>query len=572
MMIAPMRSVGRLALAALVAVPPAAPALRAQAPASAQAVVDPSLAAIDSALAATYPAGGPGASVIVERGGRVLLRKAYGMADVELGVPLRPEHVMRIGSITKQFTAVAVLMLVDEGKLSLEDDVTKFIPDYPTQGRRITVEHLLTHTSGIRSYTDMPEWRPTLRNDLSPTQLIAVFRGQPLDFAPGQDWRYNNSGYVLLGTIIESVSGQSYADFLRTRIFEPLEMRSTRVETQTAVIPGRVPGYALAEGRVLQNAMYMSSTHPYSAGAILSTADDLLRWGHAVAEGRFLKPETWRRAHAAYTLPGGRSAGYGYGWFISTLAGQPTVEHGGDINGFSSHGMWMPSERLLVYVLSNAERNFANPETFSTRIAERVLGREFIPPAITVAPSALDAYTGVYRVGDADRRIVTRDGGRLYVQRGRGARTELRPVARDQFVSVNTGARFAFVRERGRVTGVRLRPRIGPEDVLSPRTDERVEDAVAPPAAVVVPAAVLDAYAGRYQLTPELVLTIRRDGDVLKAQATGQGETTLAAVTQTRFSVRELNATIDFERDAAGAVTRLILNQNGRSGPAPRLP
>ncbi|MBB4636594.1 serine hydrolase [Longimicrobium terrae] len=579
MMIARMRSVRRLALAALVAVPPAAPALlRAQSPApasaSAQVVVDPSLAAIDSALAATYPAGGPGASVIVERGGRVLLRKAYGMADVELGVPLQPEHVLRIGSITKQFTAVAALMLVDEGKLSLDDDVTEFIPDYPTQGRRITVEHLLTHTSGIRSYTDIPEWRPTLRNDLSPTELISVFRGQPVDFAPGQDWRYNNSGYVLLGAIIEKISGQSYADFLRTRIFEPLGMRGTRVETQTAVIPGRVRGYATTDGRVLQNAMYMSSTHPYAAGAILSTTDDLLRWGHAVAEGRLLKPETWRRAHTAYALPGGRSSGYGYGWFVSTLAGQPTVEHGGDINGFSSHGMWMPSERLLVYVLSNAERDFANPETFSTRIAERVLGREFITPAIAVAPSALDAYTGVYRVGDADRRIVTRDGGRLYVQRGRGAKVELRPVARDQFVSVNTGARFTFVREGGRVTGVRLRPRIGPEDGVSPRTDERVEDAAAPPAAgsVVVPAAVLDAYAGRYQLTPELVLTIRRDGDVLKAQATGQREITLGAVTQTRFTAQDLNATIDFERDAAGAVTRLILNQNGRAGPAPRLP
>ena len=553
-----------------------APALLAQAAAPAVAasaqVVDPSLAAMDSMLAAAYPAGGPGAAVIVARDERVLMRKAYGMADIELGVPMRPEHVFRLGSITKQFTAVATLMLADEGKLSLDDDVTKFFPGYPTHGRRITVEHLLTHTSGIRSYTSMPEWRSKMRTDVTPAELIAAFRDQPMDFAPGEDWRYNNSGYALLGAIIETVSGQSWADFLRTRVFEPLGMTNTRVETQTAIIPGRVRGYEMGQGRAITNSEYLSLTHPYSAGALVSTVDDMLRWGQSVQAQHFLKPETWRRAHTAFALPAGRGSGYGYGWFLSRVGGEPSVEHGGDINGFSTHGTFIPSQRLHVYVLSNAERNFANPETFATRIAERLMGRS-APAAVTLPAAELDAYVGVYRVSEDERRVVTRDGERLFLQRGRaGTRQEIRALGDHEFINPATGTRFTFLREGGRVTGLRVRGRFGPEEAVSPRTDESPAEALAAPASrVAVPAAVLDSYAGEYQLAPNFIITIRREGDGLKGRATGQGDITLVAQTETRFAAQEVQATVEFERDASGAVTRLMLTQGGRTMPAPRI-
>ena len=217
----------------------AAPAVHAQtaAPAAveARAAVHPSLAGIDSMLTALYPAAEPGAAILVARDGQVLMRKAYGAASVELGVPLRPEHVFRLGSITKQFTAVALLMLVDEGKVALDDEITRFFPDYPTHGHRITVEHLLTHTSGIQSYTGMPAYVAGMRRDLTTDQLIEMFRDQPMEFAPGERWNYNNSGYALLGAIIEKASGMPYADFLRTRIFEPLGMRSSSCEQAGAV-------------------------------------------------------------------------------------------------------------------------------------------------------------------------------------------------------------------------------------------------------------------------------------------------------------------------------------------------
>jgi D-alanyl-D-alanine carboxypeptidase len=565
----------RLAILPAFLLPAGAPAVHAQtaAPAAveARAAVHPSLAGIDSMLTALYPAAEPGAAILVARDGQVLMRKAYGAASVELGVPLRPEHVFRLGSITKQFTAVAVLMLVDEGKVSLDDEVTRFFPDYPTHGRRITVEHLLTHTSGIQSYTGMPTYVAGMRRDLTPEQLIAVFRDQPMEFAPGDGWNYNNSGYALLGGIIEKVSGMSYADFIRTRIFEPLGMRSSYYETANAIIPGRVSGYdRTPEG--LRAANYVSMTQPYAAGALISTVDDQLVWQRAVAEGRMLKPETWRRAFSAYRLSDGRSAGYGYGWFVGEAAGKPSIEHGGDINGFSSNGLWIPSERLHVIVLSNREREGErNADDISRRIAEAVLGTPAPPAPFAVAPEALDAYVGVYRINETENRLVTREGGTLYGQRGRNPRQALTPVGRDEFV-LSSGSRARFVRGAdGAVTGMILRGRIGPEE-LAPRTAESVEAVLAAAGATVtVPAAVLDRYVGAYELAPDFVITVRRDGDVLRAQPTGQPETAMVAESETRFFVREANATVVFESDASGAVTRLVLHQGGRQLPARKI-
>jgi len=177
------------------------------------------------------------------KGGQVMLRKGYGMANLELGVPIQPDMVFELGSITKQFTATAVLMLQERGKLSIEDDVTKYLPDYPTQGQKITIDHLLTHVSGIPSYTGLPEWLPRVREDLTVQQLIDIFKDKPLEFNPGEKWSYNNSAYILLGAVIEKVSGKSYEDFIEQEIFAPLGMKRSYYGHQNEVIPGRVSGY-----------------------------------------------------------------------------------------------------------------------------------------------------------------------------------------------------------------------------------------------------------------------------------------------------------------------------------------
>ena len=247
-MIPTLRWGARLATAAGLALllGPAAPAAPV-APAAPASVPDPLAATLDAMLTKLYPADAPGAAVIAVRDGRTVLRKAYGMADLELGVPLQPDMVFRIGSMTKQFTAVAMLMLVEEGKLAVSDPITKFLPDYPTGGKTITVEHLLTHTSGIKSYTEMPDFLANIRKDYTVPELIDHFKDEPMDFEPGERYQYDNSGYFLLGAIIEKASGMGYEAFLKQRIFDVVGMTQTSLDSTLPHHPA--PGPRLREGR-----------------------------------------------------------------------------------------------------------------------------------------------------------------------------------------------------------------------------------------------------------------------------------------------------------------------------------
>ena len=225
--------------------------------------------AIDTLMSSNFSPQEPGASVIVVKDGKVIFRKGYGLANVELGVAVEPDMIFRIGSITKQFTAVAILMLEEQGKLSVKDEITKYFPDYPTQGKKITVEHLLNHTSGIKSYTSLPEWLPQWRKDFKVDELIALFKDKPMDFAPGDSWSYNNSAYFLLGAIIEKASGQSYADFVEKHIFAPLGMKHSFYDNTERLITRRVAGYS-KKGNDFVNCAYLSMSQPYAAGSLIS--------------------------------------------------------------------------------------------------------------------------------------------------------------------------------------------------------------------------------------------------------------------------------------------------------------
>ena len=217
----------------------------------------------DKLLTEQFKADGPGCTALVAHKGQVIYQKAFGMANLELNVPMQPDNVFRIGSITKQFTAIAILQLMEQGKLSLQDEITRFIPDYPTQGKKITVEHLLTHTSGIKSTTDMPTFWSMIRKDMTPPELIDIFKNQPLEFDPGTNWKYCNSGYGLLGYIIEKVSKKTYPQYLEEAFFKPLGMTQSYFGSNTKLIKNQVAGYESDSNGVLQNASYISMTIPY---------------------------------------------------------------------------------------------------------------------------------------------------------------------------------------------------------------------------------------------------------------------------------------------------------------------
>ena len=248
----------------------------------------------DEIVSQHYISNTPGATILVAKNGKTIYRKAIGKSSLELDVDMIPENVFMLASITKQFTAVSILMLEEQGKLSLDDPITKFIPDYPTLGKTITVHHLLNHTSGIKSYTGIGNLVEVARNDMTLDELIDYFKNEPMDFDPGEEFRYNNSGYVLLGKIIEVISKDTYENFIEKNIFEHLGMENSSYGNNRELVKNRVEGYEQNENGYV-NASYLSMTLPYAAGSLISTIDDMQKWQNALANNTFIKATTLRK-------------------------------------------------------------------------------------------------------------------------------------------------------------------------------------------------------------------------------------------------------------------------------------
>jgi D-alanyl-D-alanine carboxypeptidase len=532
----------------------------------AAAVASKDAAAIDALFKSAVRPGEPGLAAIVVRKGETLYRAAFGLANVELGVPLQPNHVFRIGSVTKQFTSAAIMMLAEEGRLAVTDPITKFLPDYPTQGKTITVEHLLTHTSGIQSYTDMPKWRNMFRQDMSLTELIDLFKNEPMQFEPGARWRYNNSGYILLGAIIEKVSGKKYADFVQERIFTPLGMKDTRYDVTDQVIPRRAAGYGRAGDRIV-NAQYLSMTQPYAAGALMSTVDDLAKWDAALTAGRLVNADSLAKSFASYTLAGGDESGYGYGWSAGRYEGLAVQQHGGGIHGFRSHVLRIPSDGVYVAVLSNLAGAGFSPELLARKAAAIAVGKPLVnPAAVSLTPEQLDAYAGRYVSAGGTRYVVTREASRLFVQAGGGEKAEIFLAGNDVFFVPDAFTRFTFQRD---AAGKYVRLEIDNWGPQPPAVRDNAPETVLK--AVAVDPAVLKTYAGEYELAPGFILTVTVEGDRIMTQATGQQKVEIFPSSPTEFFLKVVDAQITFVKDASGAVTQLVLHQGGRDIPGKKV-
>lgn len=324
---------------------------------------------IDTLLQQEYPLDGTGATALVVKNNNPIYSKAFGMANLELEVPMQIDMIFEIASITKQFTAVAILMLMEEDKLNLKDDITKFIPDYPTQGHNITIHHLLTHTSGIKSYTEMDTLTQIWRNDYTPKQLINVFKNKPMDFDPGTQYHYNDSGYIILGHIIEKITGLTYKQFIEKRIFSRLEMTNSYYADHSKIIKNRASGYQKNSG--FKNAPYLNESLPYAAGSLLSTVKDIYKWNRAIKNNSLISEENKQLAFTNYKLNNGKEINYGYGWEINTIMNKKSIAHSGGILGFVTNVIYIPKEDLYVAVFSNCECK--NPVGISEKITELVL-------------------------------------------------------------------------------------------------------------------------------------------------------------------------------------------------------
>ena len=525
-------------------------------------------AQIDRIMSAAYPPDQPGAAVLVARNGEVIFRQGYGLANLEHKVPISPDTVFRLASATKQFTATAVLMLMERGRLSLDDEITKFLPDYPTAGAKITVAHLLAHTSGIASYTDMPEWMGRLREDLTVEGLIDIFKDQPLMFQPGDKWAYNNSGYVLLGAIIEKASGQKYEDFIREHIFEPAGMKNSYYGGYAKIIPQRAAGYE-REGDGYVHARFLSMSQPYASGALLSTVNDMLRWNQALYSGKLIKKDTLDLAFEPFKLNNGQETNYACGWMIGQIKGHRVVQHGGGIFGFSTFTLSMPEDHVYVVLLSNDSGREPGASFLATKLAAIAIGEPFEErKAVEVSPEILESYVGVYEIAEGDERVVRREGGRLFTQRTDRPKMEALLESATKFFYKNSFTHGEFVKDdTGRVTHMVVHTQFAePEKALKldkPLPEQRQ--------AVKLDPAVYDRYVGRYELFPGFMLTITRQGDKLMSQATGQQKCEIFPESETEFFLTVVDAQITFVKNEDGTVDRLILHQAGLDLPGGRI-
>ncbi len=312
---------------------------------------------------------GPGAVFMVAKNGKIIYQKAFGKANLELDINITTENVFQLGSMTKQFTAIAILMLEEQGKLDVKQTVSKYLPDYPS-GDSITLHHLLTHTSGIKDFTKMKSLKDIAQKEMTPKMMVDFFKNEPVDFKPGEKFDYNNSGYVLLGYIIELVSGESYEDFIEKHIFQKAGMNRSCYATDRQIINKRAYGYQKKETGYV-NKTVINFSVPFASGSLMSTTNDMLKWQNALNQNILLTNENAQKAFSKYKLNNGEEFTYGYGWHIKEIKGTPSREHGGSIFGFKTMGVYIPGEDIYVIGFSNCDCN--SPTQLIRDIAELTL-------------------------------------------------------------------------------------------------------------------------------------------------------------------------------------------------------
>lgn len=513
----------------------------------------------------------PGAAVLVAQNGKTLLERSFGLADLSRGIRFTPDTESRIGSITKQFTASAILKLQEQGKLNVQDKVSKYFPDFP-RGNEVTLRQLLTHTSGIHSYTDKPGFLEKVASPIEPDALIQSFQNDPYDFDPGKKWHYDNSGYFLLGRIVEKVSGQSYGDFLRKNFFKPLGMTNTGVYRAGLGLKHEAQGYEYADG-AFTNALNWDMSWAGGAGSLYSTVEDLFRWNEGVFNGKVLKEASlnaaWTPVRTEENKDDDSGEGYGCGWFLTHLRGAQEISHSGGLNGFSSCLLRLPKENFTVAIVANSLPNApgTEPSHLAHLVTEIYLGEKLNPRPVrlanpAVSSNALDAVAGRYDYGSAIM-TVTREGSHLYAQLGAQPRFEIYPTSETEFFWKVAEARVTFVKDKqGKV--IEAVHHQGGRTLHAPRLQDLKEVKVDP--------ATYDAFVGKYDYGEgKAIMTVSRDGDHLFAQLTGQPKFEIYPSSETEFFWKVVDAQIQFVKDAAGKVTKAVHHQGGRTFDAPKI-
>jgi len=518
-------------------------------------------------------------TALVAENGKVVYKGGFGMANMEWSIPNTPDTRFRLGSITKQFTATLILQLVEQGKIKLDGKLSDYLPDYRKDvGDKVTIHHLLTHTSGIPSYTSQRGFFENVsRNPYQVADFVKKYASGDLEFEPGTKFVYNNSGYFLLGAIIERVTGKPYEQVLKENILDPVGMKNTGYDHYATIIPKRAAGYVKTSAGY-SNAPYLDMSIPYAAGSLYSTVEDLYLWDQALYTDKLLSAQSKELMYKPF------KEDYAYGWVVTNapfkLNDQPVqiIRHGGGINGFSTDIVRFPKERNLIVLLDNTNQNV---ERFSDTIVRILYNQPYEPPKMSIVPTleetirekGIDAGIAQYRELKAKqsatydfREPELNDLGYRLLRSGKAKEAveifKLNVEAYPQGANAYDSLAEAYMNLNQRelaISNYKKSLELNPKNTNAADTLKRLE---APP--VTVDAKVFDTYVGEYELAPGFVMRVFREGDKFMTQATGQGVAEIVAESETTFYPRAFPAKLTFLKDAAGTVTALRLQQGGR--------
>ncbi|MEP6596513.1 MAG: serine hydrolase [Ginsengibacter sp.] len=507
----------------------------------------------------------PGIAVLVAKDGNVLYRKGFGYADIKNKILVTPNTKFRIGSVTKQFTAAAILKLQENNLLSVNDKLSKFIPDFP-RGDDVTIHELLTHTSGIHSYTNNDGFIDKVATTISPDSLVNSIKKDPYDFNPGEKWMYNNSGYFILGYIVSKVSGRPYSEFLKENFFDPLHMNNTGVHYAGIKLEQEAKGLTKKDNNY-EEGINWDMSWAGGAGALYSTVDDLLKWNQALYGGKVLSKKSLDAALTPVVLKSGEKASpfYGYGLGLSKYRGLDVTSHSGGLNGFLTQLAYYPKEKLTVVMFVNTsepEVNF-NPNKIAEAFLWDKMDKQTSYAELTEKPKNLRLYAGRYDLaGTAVITITAEKDNKLYAQISGQSKYEIFPLSEDEFFLKVVEARIKFIKDdKGEISNAILFQN-GQEINAKKLKEETI---------ININPAILDSYTGKYKLKDNIIVTVTKENNKLYAQPTGQPKLSMEPLSETDFIIKEINAKLSFIKGDNGKANKIKLNMNGSDSELPRI-
>ncbi|MDC6390720.1 serine hydrolase [Maribacter sp. PR1] len=528
-------------------------------------------------------------SVLVAHEGEVLLKKGYGWANMEWDIPNAPNTKHRLGSITKQFTAMLILQLAAEGKLDLQAPISTYLPDYPKEkGAKITTHHLLTHSSGIPNYTSFPGFfEEESRNPYTPEEFVKKFQDKELDFAPGSQYSYSNSGYFLLGVLIEKLSGKSYEEMLHDNILTPLGMNDTGFDHHEDILKNRATGYE-KNGNAFINSNYLDMSIPYAAGSLYATVEDLYTWDQALYTNTLLSKE-YMELYFKPHIPVGGNYHYAYGWSVgksplgNTKDSIAIISHGGGINGFNTNIARSTADKSLVVLLNNTGGAPLNDMTRA--IWGIVYGKSYDLPKKSLAYDVLSIIKSEGIEAGLDHFNKNKDSDSFDLRENEMNQVGYQLLEMDKIqeaakifeLNKNTYPNSANVYDsyaealmklgnkeeaiKNYKKSVEMNPAnqngIDMLKELGVDTTDLVKE-------IEVPDEILETYIGKYALSPQFIITISKEGNQMKAQATGQPMFDIFPKSNNVFYLKVVEAQLTFNSGENGEIESLTLKQGGQ--------